>query len=162
MAFLEWLHGSGFAVWIRESGSLWAYPTILFLHTLGLAILVGFNAAFDLRVLGVAPRVPLTALEGLFPLMWVGFWINALSGVALFIADAPDKARNPMFPIKLVLIALAIVMLVSIRRAALRPERTTDAQAAKTKTFAAISLVLWIGATTAGRWMAYWKTFESP
>jgi sulfopyruvate decarboxylase TPP-binding subunit len=27
-------------------------------------------------------------MRGLFPVMWVGFWINALSGIALLIADA--------------------------------------------------------------------------
>ena len=58
MAFFVWLRDSGFSMWIRESGSIWSYPTVLFLHTLGLAIVVGFNSALDLRILGVAPRAP--------------------------------------------------------------------------------------------------------
>src|SRR5687767_12625796 len=37
MAFAEMLQQTALARWIGESGSLWGYPTILFLHTLGLA-----------------------------------------------------------------------------------------------------------------------------
>ena len=35
------IEGSALAVWTRESTSIWAYPTILTLHTFGLAIVVG-------------------------------------------------------------------------------------------------------------------------
>ena len=39
---MEWLatiEGSAVSTWVRESGSIWAYPTILTLHTFGLGIL---------------------------------------------------------------------------------------------------------------------------
>jgi len=45
MSYLLWLSRTGPAVWARESESIWAYPTILFLHTLGLGLLVGFTMA---------------------------------------------------------------------------------------------------------------------
>jgi hypothetical protein len=44
---LLWLSNTAPAVWARESESIWAYPTILFLHTFGLAMLVGFTAALE-------------------------------------------------------------------------------------------------------------------
>ena len=86
--YLTALEQTGLATWVRESNSLWAYPTVLTLHTVGLGVLVGANWALDFRLLGVAPRVPLAPLRRLFPLMWFGFWINAVTGVLLLMADA--------------------------------------------------------------------------
>ena len=57
--FLASLENSGFGLWVRESGSLWSYPTIIFLHSLGLSFVVGLNVAMNLRLLGVAARLPL-------------------------------------------------------------------------------------------------------
>ncbi|MGH7342566.1 MAG: hypothetical protein ACREKH_18940, partial [Candidatus Rokuibacteriota bacterium] len=65
---LALLEQSGLAIWIRESGVLYGYPLILFLHTLGLSTVVGISAAVDLRLLGVAPAIPLASLEKLFGL----------------------------------------------------------------------------------------------
>ena len=56
VAFLVWLQGSSVCTMIRESESVWGYPTILFMHTLGMSMLVGFVVVIDLRLLGVAGR----------------------------------------------------------------------------------------------------------
>ena len=40
------------SVWVRESPSLLAFPFILFLHTLGLAMLAGLNVGLDVWLLG--------------------------------------------------------------------------------------------------------------
>ena len=156
MEFLRSLENSGFGVWVRESGSLWSYPTIIFLHSLGLTFLVGVNAAIDLRLLGFAPRLPLPPLERLFPIMWLGFWINAVSGVALTITDAATMLISPIFYTKMAFIVLAVVNMVLIRKHLLRtapPEVYTVS--AKARVLAATSLVFWAGAITAGRLTAY-------
>ena len=41
---LQRLQDSAFSMWVVGSDSLWSYPTILTLHTVGLALIVG--AAF--------------------------------------------------------------------------------------------------------------------
>ena len=102
-------------------------------------------------------------MEPLFPYMWAGFWLNAVSGSVLFIADAPKKAANPSFLVKLVLIALAVVVMRALKRHAFEPferlwnpgtlERSSGD--GRTKMLAVMSLVLWAGAITAGRLMAY-------
>ena len=84
------LEASAFSTWLRESPSVWAYPTILTLHTVGLGVLVGANWMVDLRVLGVGRAIPLGVLSRAFPIMWAGFWVNAITGVLLFVAD-PTK-----------------------------------------------------------------------
>jgi hypothetical protein len=164
MAFLAWLSGSPVGEWV--SGSTWAYPSLLFVHTLGLGVLVGLNSAIGLRLLGFAPRVPVAAMEPLFPYMWAGFWVNAVSGSVLFIADAPKKAANPSFIVKLVLIGLAVVVMRKLRRHAfpiaenLNPSNRSNLSnpsvvTGRARMLAAMSLLLWVGAITAGRLMAY-------
>ena len=104
------IEGSALAVWTRESPSIWAYSTILTLHTFGLAIVAGANAVIDFRLLGFAPRIPITSLRPLFPIMWWAFALNFATGVLLFMADATTKAGQWMFYLKLVMIALAFIV----------------------------------------------------
>ncbi len=69
MDFLAWLEQSGFATWVRESNSLLAYPSVLFLHTIGMGCVAGISALVDLRILGCASEVPLTGLRKTLPYM---------------------------------------------------------------------------------------------
>lgn len=159
---MDWLlavENSGFGIWVRESGSLWSYPTIIFLHAVGLTFVAGVNAAMDLRLLGFAPRLPVASMAGLFPVMWVGFWVNALSGVALLIADASTMMVSWIFWVKMAAIALAVVNLVLIRRLMFAdvPEWVVKRNIvpARVKILAATSLLFWTVALTAGRLTAY-------
>lgn len=151
---LAWLEATALATWVRESGSLWAYPFILTMHTAGLSLLVGANAAVDLRLLGFARRMPLAPLAAMFRVMWAGFVINAVSGVMLFIADATVKGTQTIFFVKLGFIVLGVFNIV-----ALRTRFSADAAAglvsSRARVLASTSLVIWAGAITAGRLMAY-------
>jgi hypothetical protein len=161
MAFLEAIENSGFAVWLRETHSmaLFApYPFTLTLHAIGLAFLVGPSVALDLRILGFAPRLPLAPMEGFFRLMWFGFWVNALSGLALLPTQAVYFLTDWIFYIKLGATALAVVNLRLISRELFRGDRASlDSMPLSTraKTLAGTSLVFWAVAITAGRLMAY-------
>jgi hypothetical protein len=155
MEFLSSIENSAFSEWVRTSPSLWAYPGILFLHTVGLAIVVGISVVVDLRLLGFVRQIPVAPLEPFFPVMWVGFWINAVSGTVLLAQDARAKLTSPVFGIKMTLIGLAVVDMVLIRRVVFRdPDLDTSVPGAG-QFLAAASIVLWLGATTAGRLMAY-------
>lgn len=145
------IEGLALATWARESPSIWAYPTILTLHTVGLAIVVGVNVVVDLRLLGRAPRIPLLALRALFPIMWWGFAINLASGLLLFIADATTKAGQRVFYVKLALIVVALI----VARSVSTHLRQQEAPTAKLRSLALLSLILWAGAIVAGRLMAY-------
>ncbi len=145
------IEGLALATWARESPSIWAYPTILTLHTVGLAIVVGVNVVVDLRLLGRAPRIPLLALRALFPIMWWGFAINLASGVLLFMADATTKAGQRVFYVKLALIVVALI----VARSVSTHLRQQEVPTAKLRTLALLSLILWAGAIVAGRLMAY-------
>ena len=140
--FYAWLEQSGFGTFVRESSSLLAYPTFLFLHTFGLSLLVGLNAALDLHLLGLAPRAPMSPFLKFFPLMWLGFWINALSGAALFVADASAKAKNPVFGIKLAFVAAAVVVMMQLKKRLRDPDLDSGALPSNLKVLGFISLLL--------------------
>jgi hypothetical protein len=154
--FLAGLENSGFATWVRESPSVWAYPSILFLHTIGLGFLVGASAAIDLRILGFARRLPLAPMEDFFLVLWIGFWLNAISGFALVMADATSLLTNPVFYVKMGFIVLSLASLRLIRSRVFRDPLVEKGQVRMTgKVLAAASLIFWLGAITAGRLTAY-------
>ena len=149
--WLLWLESTAFSIWMRESTSLFAFPGILAAHTIGLAFIAGLNVALDLRLLGVASRIPTIAFERLLPLMWLGLWVNILSGVALLIGYPTKALTNPVFYLKLSFIAAALVILQHVRRRLaweLVPSRAM-------KRLAVASLACWAGAVVAGRLLAY-------
>ena len=156
MALLAWLQGTSFARWVSASPSLWAYPTVLTAHTIGLAMLVGASVVLDLILLGIVPGVELRSLEKIFRIMWLGFLVNAISGLCLFAADATTKGTQTIFYVKMLFIAAGLMVMLLIRNTAfLRP--ATAAAASRVRALAAASLVCWLGAITAGRLMAYVK-----
>ncbi|MBI2189259.1 MAG: hypothetical protein HYU37_19340 [Acidobacteria bacterium] len=160
MEFLLWLEHSGLATWVRESDALnstFPYTSLLAVHAIGLAMLVGPNVVVDLRILGYGRGVPLASLEGFFRLMWVGFWLNALSGLVLLPTNAVTFLTDPIFYVKLGSIALAVVNLQSIHREVFRGRsaRRDTPPTVKAKTLAITSLALWAVAIVSGRLMAY-------
>jgi hypothetical protein len=155
MQWLTALEGTGLAVWVRESNSIWAYPTVLTLHTVGLGILVGANWALDLRLLGVGSRVPLAPLKQLFPIMWFGFWMNAITGLMLFAADATTKGATSLFVFKLGLVALAVVAIQLTKRRVYGGGVDATPVTSATRALAIASLLLWAAAIATGRYMAY-------
>jgi hypothetical protein len=155
MDLLASLEASAFGTWVRESPSIWAYPLILTLHTVGLGVLVGTNWMLDLRVLGFGRTIPLAMFVRAFPIMWAGFWLNAITGAVLFTADPTTKGTTAIFMWKLVLIAVGVVLIIALKRRLYGPAARLDAATPAMKAIAAVSLVLWIAAIGAGRWMAY-------
>jgi len=155
MELLASLENSGFGTWLRESPSIWAYPAVLTLHTFGLGVLVGGNAVLDLRLLGYAPGIPLASLEKLFPMMWAGFWVNAISGVALFVADATTKGTTWVFITKLGIIVVGVLVLFAIRREVYGQNAEAAVATSTSRVLAVASLTLWFLAIVTGRYMAY-------
>jgi len=154
--FLEAIEGTGFSTWLRESESPFGFYFILLFHTFGLALLVGANVAVDLRLLGVAPTIPLAPLRKLFRIMWIGFGINAVTGVLLVFAYPTKALTNLDFYIKLMLIGLAIWVMLKLKSRVFDDAGLSEAEmTARGATLAKYSLALWLGAITAGRLLAY-------
>lgn len=154
--FFAWLESTPFSVWMRESPSIFSFPIILAVHTIGLGLLAGINVALDLRLLGFAPRVPLIEFTRLWPFLWVGLWMNVLSGLALLAAYPTKALTNPVFYIKLLLIAVALAILRPVRRFSLTDGAVpAGPRLASISRLAIASMLCWAGAITAGRFLAY-------
>jgi hypothetical protein len=151
-----WIETTALSIWLRESPSLWAFPFVLILHTVGLAFLVGSNVLLDVRVLGLARGVPLRTLERYGVVMWSGFWLNAVSGVLLLIAYPTKALTNPLFFVKLALIAIGLGMWTKLRaRLSALPVPEAPVLPPRLKARAAASLICWGAGITAGRLLAY-------
>jgi hypothetical protein len=154
--FFAWLEAWPLGIWLRESVTIWAFPFVLILHTVGLAFMVGVNVAIDLRALGGAMGVPLISLRRYYRVMWAGFWINAFSGVLLLIAYPTKALTNPIFYLKLTLIAVGLVLAMKIRVYLTGGTiGANDVAPRRLRRLAAVSLLIWVASITAGRLLAY-------
>lgn len=148
--FFAWIEQSAYSLWVREAVTLWAFPFMLILHAIGMGLLAGMHSAICFRVLGIAPSVPLQSMRTFLPFLWFGLVINVFSGVSLLIAYPTKALTNPLFYVKLALIAVALIGLRWMRRNVFGP-----ALPLKAKRVAVISIIAWAGAIFAGRWLAY-------
>jgi len=143
------------SVWVRESPSLLAFPFILFLHTLGLAMLAGLN--IGLAVWMLARRaIPSFDVTSVFRVMWLGFGINALSGVVLLAAYPAKALTNWVFFVKLVLVALGLWALQQTKdELVVGSGAATREVNARARRLAILSLLFWAGTILTGRLLAY-------
>jgi len=155
--FLESIEDSGFSSYIRETPSVLGYSTVLALHTFGMAFLVGLSGVIALRVLGVVPELPMKPLKSLQPLIVLGFWVNAITGIILTSLAIRSLLSNWDFYVKLTAIAIAIVSLQKMRRDAFgNASAPDDAPASpEAKRWAASMLFFWWLAVLGGRLTAY-------
>lgn len=135
---------------------MFAFPGILVFHALGMAFLVGGNVALDLRVLGFARGIPVPSMERFFPVMWFGFLVNTISGILLLIGYPTKALTNPVFYLKLTLILLAMVTMRWFQVRILRnPGPEKDSVSSRARLLAVVSILMWFGAVTSGRLLAY-------
>ena len=143
------------SVWVRESPSLLAFPFILYLHTLGLAMLAGLNVGLDVWLLSAKSHVP-AVRQGVYQVMWVGFGINAVSGLALLAAYPAKALTNWVFFTKLGLIAVAMWVLEITKRELVAADRGgATAVSDRLRRLAMLSIALWGATVFAGRFLAY-------
>jgi hypothetical protein len=143
------------SVWVRESPSLLAFPFILFLHTLGLAMLAGINVGIDVWLLG-RRKLPPFELPNVYRVMWLGFGINALSGLVLLAAYPAKALTNWVFFAKLLFIAIALWVLQQLKGELAVAGGTAERDvSARARHLALASLVLWTATIFAGRLLAY-------
>ena len=157
--FFTWLESTGLSTWLREEPSIWAFPFVLILHTWGLGFLVGANVAIGVKILGAARGVPLGSLDRYHRVMWLGFWVNAFSGVLLLVAYPTKALTNPLFYVKLVFVAAGLILAGRIR-AYMRELPSTDLRPmpGSVRALAVASLFCWVASITAGRFLAYTYT----
>ena len=145
--------------------SAWGWPIAESLHFLGLTMLVGCIGTFDLRLLGVARRVPIAVVHRFIPWGIAGFVINATTG-ALFLLTEPDQyIYNVSFHLKLMFLTIggtnaALFYLTSYRQA-FGDAAVLDAPR-HAKVIAAVSLCAWTGVIVCGRLLTFYRPAPCP
>ena len=140
--------------------TVWGWPAIETLHFMGLALLIGTVGLFDLRVMGLARGVSMSALHRLVPWGVAGYALNVMTGVMFVASDPGQYLFNPAFQTKLALMGVAGINVLFFHRFAFGPVEQAGADASApyaAKVAAAISLTCWIGVIVCGRLITYYR-----
>ena len=103
--FLNTIEQTGLSKWLRETESPFGFYFVLLMHNLGLALVVGTSLFIGIRLLGFAPELPLVPVRKFFTVFWTGVWVGLLSGLFLLAAYPTKALTNPLFYLKLALVA---------------------------------------------------------
>ena len=152
---LAWLESTAVALWLAESPSVWAMPTVLTLHTTGMAVLVGASWVLDLRLLGINRNVPLSAYRWVFRAVAVGLIVNLITGVLLFMKNATGWGTALPFFMKMLFVVASAATILPIRKYVLNSGAGNQEVASNVRLLAIASIVAWSAAVTAGRLLAY-------
>ena len=155
MGFLAWLEALPISIWVGQSTSVWAQPTILTLHTTGMAVLVGVSWVLDLRLLGIGRHIPLSAFRWVFKAAALGLLLNLPTGLLLFAYRATAWGTAIPFLVKICLVLASVATLIPLRSLVLHGNPEQRDVSSNTRLLAIASIVLWASAITAGRLLAY-------
>ena len=140
--------------------SKWGWPFAESIHFIGLSLLVGTIALFDMRLLGLAKRIPIAALHKLIPWGLVGYGINLVSGLMFLMTEPDQYIYNPSFHFKMLFMALAganaLAFYATTSRRTMGPGAGNDAPRAA-KIIAATSLCLWVAIIVCGRLLTFYR-----
>jgi hypothetical protein len=129
----------------------WAYPALEVVHLVGIALLLGNLVLLELRVLGIAPALPLSALaRAALTVAFVGFGLAATSGLLMFASQPMDLLANRVFSLKMLLL-----MAAGSNAAWFHGRGSLQRLDGLAKAQALLSLGLWGAVLTCGRFIAY-------
>jgi hypothetical protein len=161
---------SGIAYWLRWpsveaflAAYSWAWPLMEILHVTGLILLVGIVGMFDLRLIGVAKRLPVAPLRQLLPWAVFGFILCVGSGLVFVAGLMQNVSMHPYvalqvdlyLQVKLLFILLAGINLLVFYQSGM--SRAVDGLGpgddapTMAKAIAGFSLFLWVGVVYWGR-----------
>ena len=156
-AWLVWLETTRLAELLRREP--WLFPLVEVLHILGFVVLVGAAVMFDLRLLGLSRRLPVTELaRHLLPWARGSLAVVVPTGVLLLLPQATQLGMSSVFRLKLTLLALAGLNATLFHYGVFRSVQAWDTGAPappRARASAIASLVLWAGVITCGRLLAY-------
>lgn len=156
--FGDWLYATPVSTAIREAS--WIIPNVQSVHILAIAVVVGSALATELRFAGVfATDRPATDVMTRF-LPWMRWALLALllTGLVLVVAEPGRTLTNPVFLVKMALVAGASLVTLQARKSMLvaTPSTSPDVSPAETsKLLAWLMLVIWVVVIFCGRFIAY-------
>ena len=158
LGFIQWLNGTSWSLYLRESEL--AFPLTEAIHLIGLGISVGTIMWVDLRLLGLTMRRQrVTDVVG--PLeRWAirGFAVMFISGIVLFLGKPENYYMTTAFRIKMLLLPLAGLNVLFFHKK-VYPHVAEWNESARVpwqgRLAGFVSIALWLAIIIAGRWTAY-------
>lgn len=135
----------------------WSYALVNAAHIVGFSLLFGAIAAFDARLLGFGRHLAIRPLARLLlPIAICGLLLAMFAGFLLFMVNAGDYLAQPVFLLKIGLIAAGVANAVLLHRSAVWREADVGTLSPlRTRMAAALSLVVWLGAIICGRLLGF-------
>ena len=155
MNFLATLESTAFSEWVLTS--MLGFPTLIALHSVGMAIAAGLSIFVALYLNGLLSRLPQEHLPRLLHLAMLGFFLNLVTGLALFVSRGADYITSVTFLIKMLLVLISAISLGWLRHHLM--ELLTSSvnlyEDGLSRQVSLISIATWVGAIIAGRLIAY-------
>ena len=152
MEMLARLENTTLSIWLRESGI--AFFTSLTLHSIAMAFVIGVNFAIAFRLVRIVPEFELKPFLKFYNLYWLSVVVIFLSGCALLLAYPAKALTNPIFYIKFSLLTIGLIISRWLQN---QMQIIKNNEFSRDKYFwaAMISIFIWIGTITTGRFLAY-------
>ena len=154
MRFLDYLEATALSEWL--SISMLGFPTLIALHSIGMAVVVGLSLIVCLRLNGLVSAIDLELVAKLLTLAAWGFVLNFITGLALFITRGTDYLTSAIFLVKMLLVIVSAIILFWLRER-LRPVGATTVLEADrlARHLSLVAAITWFAAVVAGRLIAY-------
>jgi uncharacterized membrane protein len=140
------------------AGSLWVWGLLMFLHFVGLALIVGTVGVFDLRIMGFLKQLPLSPLHRFLPWAMAGLGVNIVTGLLAFIGSPDRYVTSSAFWLKMLSLLLLGLNAVAFYLTGIseRVERLESGEDAPmlAKLIAGSALLLWFAVIVFGRYIA--------
>ena len=133
------------------------FPTLIALHSVGMAVAVGLSLMVTLHLNQVFTGFNVQLIPRILSVAVWGFILNLITGLALFVSRGPEYIDSYIFLIKMLLVVISAVILFWLRQHLRLTKLTTEVSVADrtAKNMSLFSTVTWFGAVIAGRLIAY-------
>jgi len=155
-SLIAWFESSPTHSWMIEHN--WITLVLEVIHFFGLCFLLGGLLIIDLRMIGWFKSISVKAIHALLPIVVFGFVLNLVSGVLFVFYDPARYLINIGFQIKMILVFLAGLNAIFYYwkiHPNIQQWSENDRFPVFAKVVAAISLLLWYGVLSCGRFIPY-------
>jgi hypothetical protein len=134
----------------------WIIPAMQSLHILAVASVLIGSLLINLRILGIHGKSEAIAqvISRYQSLIWLALPVLIITGSIIIVGEPVRSLTNWVFQIKMIMLIAVIIITLLLKRRLSSNSSYIDADVG-TRILAILSLILWIGIATAGRWIAY-------
>jgi hypothetical protein len=155
--FVRWLSTTTLSDYMH---GWWEWPVAESIHFIGLSMLMGTVGLFDLRLMGMAKQIPLSALHRLVPWGIAGYVMNFLTGICFLTAEGYQYMYNPSFHLKILSMSIAGVNVLLFYTTMFRKVRMLgpgENAPLLARIIGGVSLTCWLGVILFGRLLTFYR-----